>query len=527
MAAVPARIMARVAAYALAGAALFGVYLRLSCTGAENADMANILLMASDLRHGNLLLHGWYVSDVSFYTTELPQYALLESFLGVRMQTAHVAAAMTYTLALLLAVLLARGGTSGRQALTRTLVAAGIMLAPQLGGGVYALDMAVGHIGTSVPLLLIWLLLDRARPRWWVPALAAVMLAWALVADPLVLVAGVLPLATACMVRVIKGPAGDRARWYEMSLIGAAAAAAGLAWAAGWLLRAHGGYVEHAVSLSVRSPRDLRGALAALWQILDLFGADFRQLSGLELFFAILHLVSVGLVAWALLRVAARFFGHVTLTDQVLALAIAGGTTAYLVTTVSQQGAHEIALIEPFAAALAARTLVGPASLAEAAARSGIVALAGTGRRVLTAGYLAGALVLAGQVAGLGYELSQPSASPQYAGLASWLAAHHLTDGLASYWDSSSVTVDSGGLVTVRALRQTTMQPYLWMSDKAWYDPGTHRATFLVLDDQPGYSPDWPMSRIVGCFGRPARVYHTGPYTVLVWRHNLLRSIPR
>lgn len=522
MAAVPARIMAPVAACALAGAALFGVYLRLSGTGAENADMANILLMASDLRHGNLLLRGWHVSDVSFYTTELPQYALLESFLGAGMRTAHVAAAMTYTLALLLAVILARNGTSGRQAGARTLVAAGIMLAPQLGGGVYALDMAVGHIGTSVPLLLTWLLLDRARPRWWVPALAAVMLAWALVADSLVIVAGVLPLGTAGAVRAIKGLAAGRAPWYETWLTWAAAAAAGLAWAVRWLLRAYGGYVEHTVPLRVRTLHDLSGGLAGSWQVLGLFGADFRQLGGLEFFLAVVHLVSVGLVAWALLRVASRFFGHVTLTDQVLALASAGVVAAYLATTVSQGGAHEIALIEPFAAALAARTLAGPmARLARAAARSGAA------RRVLAAVSMAGALVLAGYTAGLGYEISQPSAPPQCAALASWLAAHHLTDGLAGYWASSSVTVDSGGLVTVRALQQETMQPYLWMSDKAWYDPGTHRATFLVLDSQPGYSPDWAMARILGYFGRPVRVYRTGPYTVLVWRHNLLRSLPR
>ena len=51
------------------------------------------------------------MSDVSFYPTELPQYALLESFLGLHMQTAHVAAAMTYTLTFLLAVLLARSGS--------------------------------------------------------------------------------------------------------------------------------------------------------------------------------------------------------------------------------------------------------------------------------------------------------------------------------------------------------------------------------------------------------------------------------
>jgi hypothetical protein len=360
-----------------------------------------------------------------------------------------------------------------------------------------------------------------------VPALAAVLLAWALVADPLVIVAGVLPLGTAGAVRVIKGWAGGRARWYEMSLIGAATAAAGLAWVAERLLRAHGGYVEHAVRFRVRLPHDLRGALVGLWQILNLFGADFRQLSGLELFFAILHLVSVGLVAWALLWVAARFFGHVALTDQVLALAIAGAATAYLFTTVSQAGAHEIAPIEPFAAALAARTLAGPVRLTRAADLSGIATRSGTARRVLMAGYLAGSLVLAGYTAGLGYELSQPPAPPQYAGLASWLAAHHLTGGLAGYWDSGSVTVDSGGIVTVRALLQGTMRPYLWISDGTWYDPGIHRATFLVLDGQPGYSPDWTMPRIVGYFGHPAWIYHTGPYTVLVWRHNLLRSIPR
>ena len=91
------------------------------------------------------------MSDVSFYPTELPQYALLESFLGLHMQTAHVAAAMTYTLTFLLAVLLARSGSTGRAALIRTLIAAGIMVAPQIGLGVFSLDLSVGHIGTVGP----------------------------------------------------------------------------------------------------------------------------------------------------------------------------------------------------------------------------------------------------------------------------------------------------------------------------------------------------------------------------------------
>ena len=153
------------AAFVLAAAALFAVYLRLSRTVPENSDQANILLVASDMLHGNVLLHGWYLTDVSFYTTELPQYALLEIFFGVHANTAHIAAAMTYTLVVLLAVLLARGGFTSRAAVVRLLITAGILVAPQLGVGVTALILTVGHIGTAVPVLLILLLLDRSPQR--------------------------------------------------------------------------------------------------------------------------------------------------------------------------------------------------------------------------------------------------------------------------------------------------------------------------------------------------------------------------
>src|ERR1700761_4333539 len=51
--------------YAAAGLVLFCGYLRLSSTYVENSDMANILLMGWDLLHGNLLLYGWHMSDVS------------------------------------------------------------------------------------------------------------------------------------------------------------------------------------------------------------------------------------------------------------------------------------------------------------------------------------------------------------------------------------------------------------------------------------------------------------------------------
>ena len=93
--------------------AAFAAYLQLARTRAINSDGASNALQAWDMLHGNLLLHGWSLSDVSFYTTELPQYMLVEALRGLNQDVVHVAAAMTYTLVMLLAALLAKGNSTG------------------------------------------------------------------------------------------------------------------------------------------------------------------------------------------------------------------------------------------------------------------------------------------------------------------------------------------------------------------------------------------------------------------------------
>src|SRR5579862_1172645 len=364
----PRRRWAVVAGYLLAGLALCAVYARLSQTYTLNSDSANILLMGSDLLHGNLLLHSWYTSDVSFYPTELPQYALLESIFGLRAETAHIAAGMTYALTLLFAVMLARSGSSGRQRLIRTLVAAGIMLAPQLGLGIFAMDLSVGHIGTSVPLLLIWLLLDRtgrSAPRWYVPVLIALLLAWVQVADPIVYLVGIGPLGFACAAHVIRGwlrASGSRwrrlaAQWYELSLGAASVAATGLALIANHVLSALGGFSVARLPFHLTPWSDLHNNWPAGWKLLEVFGANYTGLSGVPLALAFLHLASVALVICALARVAWRFFG-VSLVDQILAIAIVLNVLLFMFTNASDLAAHEVAIIVPYGAALAARVLV-------------------------------------------------------------------------------------------------------------------------------------------------------------------------
>jgi hypothetical protein len=522
-----------VAAFVLAAAALFTVYLRLSLTVPQNSDQANILLDASDLLHGNLLLHGWYLTDVSFYTTELPQYALLEMLFGVHVNTSHIAAAMTYTLVVVLAVLLARGGFTSRAAVTRMLITAGILLAPELGAGVKALILTVGHIGTAVPVLLIWLLLDRARPRWWVPVLTALGLAWVLIADQLVLIVGVVPLALVCALRVAEAAVRERslsrgaaARKYELSLIVAAGVAAGLAWVVERVLRALGGYILSPVPFKFTFGH-LTAGLHSLWAVLQIFGADYRGLSGGPYYTALLHLVGVALVGLALVVVAWRFFAGTALVDQVLAVAIVANVVLFVVTTAGSEGPHEIAVVAPFGAALAGRMLAGQGAKArqqQTGARAGST----LARRARLGAAMAGVVVLLGYLGGLVHEAVQPASPPAFARVASWLQAHHLRYGLGGYWESSIVTVQTDGQVKVRALLKATLAPDLWLAKPAWYDPADQQANFVVLSSTPGFASNWePRALISKYFGRPAEVYNFGPYTVMVWDRNILSDLPR
>src|SRR5215472_10888659 len=121
------------AALVLVAAGLFLCYITVSGKVPVTSDGAGNALQAWSMLHGNWLLRGWWLSDVSFYPTELPQYALIETVHSLGPDVVHVAAGLTYTLLVLGAAWLAKGRATGRAAIARMLLAGGIMLAPQAG----------------------------------------------------------------------------------------------------------------------------------------------------------------------------------------------------------------------------------------------------------------------------------------------------------------------------------------------------------------------------------------------------------
>ena len=166
-----------VAGTSLAAAVLMFCYLRIAGATQVNSDGAGLVLQASDMLHGNVLLHGWWATDVSFYTTELPEYLVVTAVAGVRPEVVHICSALTYTLLVLLAAFVARGRARGAEGVVRALLAAGIMLAPQPTGRPWCCSAARTTSAPAVPVLVLLLLLDwaqgaRARPAGTSPVVA-------------------------------------------------------------------------------------------------------------------------------------------------------------------------------------------------------------------------------------------------------------------------------------------------------------------------------------------------------------------
>jgi hypothetical protein len=529
-----------VVAWALGVIAAFAAYLTLAGTFGTDSDAGSNALQAWDMLHGNPLLHGWSLSDVSFYTTELPQYMLLEMVRGLNEGLAHVAAAMTYTLAVLLAMLLAKGGSTGREALLRMGIAAGIMLVPQQFTGVNVLMSSPDHIGTTVPVMVVWLILDRAPQRWYVPVIAGAMLAWADIGDNLVLIIGVAPLVLVCAFRVVQARVAERkplaSQWYYLALAGAALLAAGVAVLALHLIQAGGGFFVKSAPVHLVPASDLpRNAAITSEGLLLLGGAEFVGLRfGVSYLFALLHLAGVVLAAWGW-WLAARRFRAGDLVNQVLLTAIVVNIVAYAVSTKPHviTGTREIAAVLPFSAALAGR-LVAERLLAGRLVGERPPAGRVAGGRP-PAGWLTAArvvpvllVVLAGYLAGLAYELSKPQVPAQNQQLASWLEAHHLHSGLSGYWEANVATLTSGGQVQIRTVTPhggRLHQPS-YESKLAWYLPSHSYANFVVLFPGRRGFPGFTAAKAVrNTFGPPARTYHMHHYRILVWNRNVLTSL--
>jgi hypothetical protein len=505
------------AGLAVVAVVLFVCYVRLSRTIPDNSDGSDQALQAWDVLHGNWLLRGWTVGDVSYYTTEIPEYMIVEKIIGLGANVIHVAAGLTYMLLVLTAGWLAKGRATGREGVVRALVASGILLAPQLGNGIHLLIQQPDHIGTQVPLLVTFIVLDRGPRRWYIPAAIALMLTWVIVSDRVAVFDAALPLVAVCGLRVLwalRGRIHDGTRlvtqWFELSLAAAGIVSFGAAELVVAVIKHVGGYT----SLPLPSKLTSLGSLPLHLRLtvegtLNLYGADFLGLSGWALATALVHLVGMALALAGFLLAFRRLFSG-DLILPVMATGIVFNLAFYILSTVPATwfDTREISVVLPFGAVLAGRQLAGPLARARL-------------EPVL-------AVVLACYAATLGYGAVQPPVADSEQPVVGWLEAHHLVTGLGTYTESNIITLDSGGRVAIRTVTwlSSGAVPRAYESESSWYDPRQGYANFVVTNSADGSGVSLiPRRDILALAGPPARTYHYKTFTIMVWNHNLLANL--
>lgn len=514
----------------LAAIVLFELYLHEARTAPLNGDGAGNALQAWDMLHGNLLLSHWTVSDVSFYFTELPEYMLVEAVHGLNGDVVHMAAALTYTLAVLLACWLARGRATGKAALARVLIVLVIMLAaPAPGVGTVVLLDSPDHFGTAVAVLVFFLALERLPRRRFTPALLFLVLLWAEASDTTAVFLAGAALAVVTTARLWRGE-GDRR--YQAWLLAAAVSSIGIAQEVPRVINRLGGFAMHPPEMTFNTAAQMPDALwKSAGSFLELFGADFFGLSlagsgtgggnglaWMTTVIVLLHLFGAGLVVAALIKTLRRPRGADRIAageagDQIARLMAVGvlfNLAALVFSSQYQGGSREIAGVLPLAAVVAARVL-GPGM----AQRKHIA--------LLTASAAVFAAVLVHHAGGT-------SQSPYAQKVGAWLKQNGYKYGIGGYWTSHSITVGSGGAVQVSPVNVGSegISAYHWESKSTWYDPQAHYADFLVVDlANPLAIKYAPPDRAVKQFGPPVRTVGIGGWEIMIWNKNLLDELPR
>ncbi len=473
------------------GVALFVLLERISLRGQVTADGASNALQGWEMLHGNLLLHGWVLDDATYYTFELPLYMITESLVGLHTVDTHVVGALTFLIVAALATMLARAGSRGLAAAGRSAIVIAVLAAPLvLAPGVAKLVAEPNHFGTSVFLFGSFLLIDKAATRWFTAPLVCVILCVGQIGDVTVRYVAVPAIVVVCAYHVL---AARRLRTHDMAV--AVARAVMLYFGSNHMVLAKtrfgpiGQWPHHAVQTVVAAIKMFGGAPGQPFTMLAVAAAVF-------ILACVLAAVAGFMRAVWNWRTASR-------AEQMLCTAIVVYLAAFVVSTYAVP--REIAAVLPCGAVLAARACVP----------GNIVSLP-RARAVFAAAVLAAVLPLATAAA-------RPLEVQEQARVAAWLDAHGFRYGLAWFGNASTVTVQSGGRVQVRAVQS----PGHWhpfgagyrQAKADWYNPSLHRATFVIAGKNPSTSS---IRRIERFFGRPAAIYYVAGWVIVNYRKNLL-----
>ena len=504
-------------------AVLWAVYAHIAWTVPINSDHSSILLEADDVVRGNLLLHGWTLTAVTFYTTDLPFYVLAVKLRGFAPSLLRDVPALIYALTVAAAVALAgRGLVPERRRLGSltafVLIGLPALLVPQI------VLVGVNHVATTLFMVLSLLALDQAekcRLRPFYLTLFGLLLALTVIGDSLAAVVLTTPLLLVSVARIWK----DRSCLQsEQQVLIPILAAYPVARGVVALMGLCGGFHVTDPSMKLTYLETLpQNILVTVRSLLSLFRANFfgSEVGVASLGF-FLGLLGLGFVLYSFragLRLwSRREIGGDRITE-VLTAGMLVNLAAYLLdyevvdywNTMYSPPERYLVPFFVFSAILAGRY--------------GVALVPNLCRFRLGLGLL-----------GITYTalftqqlLSPPLDMPE-ARLATWLERRGLVNGYGNFWSSNIITALSAGHVQVRALAAVGggLGPMDWFSKRDWYEKAPTHFLVFAPSRYAGRTFYWKgvdEAAARRAFGPPDETDQVGQYIVLVWNKDITPAL--
>ena len=482
---------------------------------AGGSDRATAILEGQAVGSGNVLLHGWILTHDSFWTIDAFFYALAVRIGGLRPGLLNLEPALAVAIAVVVGAFVASRGHRGGAAIAGAATAVVLLAFPTHAMSSFLLG-GPDHVSTAVLALLAFIFLRRGRFDWrWAAAVAA--LTFGMLGDLLMVAYGIAPVLGAGVVSML------RKRDWRVGIAAVTASAAAIVASelVSWLARAMGAFKSVdgvSVATSAQMLVNLRHVLsygAGLVGFTYGFDAgrvptvlqDFHDLGALLI--VACSAVAIAKLVRGVVRGRRKASGSKQETgrwwlDDVLVIAMFGSAATFVVLAVSGvPGARYLVATVVFASVLSGRIV----AQAWQRLRPG---------RMTRAICVVGVAVSLCFAAGLGCTLAQPVAAQSASTLASFLEAHHLRNGVGSYWAASITTVESRGAVTVRPVLADPdgkLGRYMKLSSANWY--AGQQFQFFVYET-PIYQGVDSVSA-TKTWGPPAHTYVVGGYNVLVW----------
>lgn len=489
--------------YLLISILLTPIFLRLSWTQPGNSDNASIILEAADVvSRGNLLLHGWTLTNISFYTTDLPFYVLGVLVRGVTPSLIHNVPAVIYSLIVFACLLLINRRYPIKESWTGLLFGL-LMLIFLTPFGVTISLFGPIHAATALFILIAYLFLDLSmeanRKALW-RILFMGMMVLAVIGDDLAIYAGVLPVIAVSVIEWFRTK-------YNHHLINTCLAAGAilLGKMVLRLIQQFGGFKVVPIEMKFVSYDNFFKQIGlAVNGILSYYGANFfdQKVDGAIIGIGLRILLTIAIFYMLYRAVKLAASKSLDYLSMVLLVGMAINFAAYLFRELPPDAitARYLLPFFFFFAVLCGRLI-----------NQQFTRIKYHFRVAVPIAFIVSFYIFLPQL-NVG-----PADKPQSA-LAAFLKDKNLTYGYAGFWDAGFTTVESKNDVKIRQVigSDSKLVPMRWFAKDDWYK---QPANFLVLE--PTNFNGVSLQTAKNTFGEPTHTYQVNEYTVLVWNNDV------